>query len=181
MSWSWSCCAGCALCLGNAISPHLEQCQVAPLSPSPPQRGAAVGSNRTGGKPGPSHTTSQATMIARLAVLESISQPLPEVSGYEQCCPTLFWGCQHCLPPGPMAAVRFPAHRTSCLSCSHPSHRWTLHSKSHKVWQIRAFSQNLLHLGWGCPAEQLGGGWGGFKGAVRGGPRELLAAAMVGR
>lgn len=157
----------------NVRRPHS-----APLLPREEQQWAAIGQ---GANQAPLGTTSQATMIAGLAVLESISQPLPEVSGYEQCCPALFWGCQHCVPPGPMAAVRFPAHRTSCLSCSHPSHRWTLHSKSHKVWQIRAFSQNLLHLGWGCPAEQLGGGWGGFKGAVRGGPRELLAAAMVGR
>lgn len=103
------------LCLGYAISPGPKQWQVAPLSLAPPQRGAAaVVSNRTRGKLGPSGTTSQVTLIAGLAKLEKISQPLLEVSGYEQCCPVPFWGCQHCLPPGPSAAVGgFPAHRTS--------------------------------------------------------------------
>lgn len=141
-----------------------------------------MGSNRTLGKLGPSWQdlpgyhdcwishVGEDIPATGLAVLERISQPLLGVSGCEQCCPAPFRGCQHCLPPGPMAAVGFPAIFLSHLNfISHQSRRWALHSKPHNVWQIRSFPQNLLHLGLpSCAGCSCGGlkGLRRFKGAV---------------
>lgn len=126
---------------------------------SSPEGSSSSGQQQDTANWAPLGTTSQVTLIAGLVRLEKISQPLLEVSGYEQYCPALFWGCQHCCPQGPwqqqeafLPTAQVDFHIPFTFEVYFPPITQTLHSKPHKVWQKRAFPQNLLHLGWACLA-----------------------------